>query len=216
METAYLDTNFYLLTIFYNPLLFLARLPLPVTRFKSIPIPAIDFSLVLFYFVVYSLSPVRFFWDPENCSPSGFSARGISQARILEWVAIPFSRASSWPRDWTRVSCIRSEFFTIEPWGKPSLVLVVEYIFLIWLCVLLQHLIFWCKLNSRGEKWGGMNWDIGVETYILPWIDNYWDNYMRTCCIARGTLLSALWWLKREENPKNWGNVYTCNWFTLL
>ena len=113
------------------------------------------------------------------------SSHGIFQARVLEWVAIPFSRASSWPRDWTRVSCIRSEFFTIEPWGKPSLVLVVEYIFLIWLCVLLQHLIFWCKLNSRGEKWGGMNWDIGVETYILPWIDNYWDNYLRTCCIPQ-------------------------------
>ena len=34
------------------------------------------------------------------------SVRGISQARILEWVAVPFSRVSSWPRDWTCVSCI--------------------------------------------------------------------------------------------------------------
>ena len=32
--------------------------------------------------------------------------RGILQARILEWVAIPFSRRSSWPKDWTWVSCI--------------------------------------------------------------------------------------------------------------
>ena len=41
------------------------------------------------------------------------SVHGILQARILEWVAIPFSRGSSWPRDWTRVSCIAGRFFTI-------------------------------------------------------------------------------------------------------
>ena len=41
------------------------------------------------------------------------SIHGILQARILEWVAIiPFSRGSSWPRDWTRVSCIAGRFFT--------------------------------------------------------------------------------------------------------
>ena len=43
----------------------------------------------------------------------GSSVHGISQARILEWVAIPFSRESSRPKDWTRVSCTVDEFFTI-------------------------------------------------------------------------------------------------------
>ena len=45
--------------------------------------------------------------DPMNCSLSGFSVYEISQARILQWVAIPFSRwwRSSRPRDWTQVSC---------------------------------------------------------------------------------------------------------------
>ena len=41
-----------------------------------------------------------------NCSPPGFCVHGISQARILEWVAISTSRGSSQPRDQTRVSCI--------------------------------------------------------------------------------------------------------------
>ena len=41
-----------------------------------------------------------------DCSPPGSSVHGISQARILEWLAIFFSRGSSWPRDWTHVSCI--------------------------------------------------------------------------------------------------------------
>ena len=37
--------------------------------------------------------------DPVECSPTGSSGHGILQARILEWVAIPFSRWSPWPRD---------------------------------------------------------------------------------------------------------------------
>ena len=48
-----------------------------------------------------------------NYSPPGSSVYGIFQARILEWVAIPFSRGSSPPRDQTRVSCIAGGFFTI-------------------------------------------------------------------------------------------------------
>ena len=56
--------------------------------------------------------------DPMNCSPPGSSICGILQAGILEWVAIPFSRGSSWPRDQTLVSCIRGRFFTIwATWG---------------------------------------------------------------------------------------------------
>ena len=50
--------------------------------------------------------------DPMECSPPGSSVRGILQARILEWVAIPFSRGSSQPRDRTWVSCITGGFFT--------------------------------------------------------------------------------------------------------
>ena len=41
-----------------------------------------------------------------NCSPPGSSVHGISQARILTWVAISCSRGSSWPRDQTYISCI--------------------------------------------------------------------------------------------------------------
>ena len=48
-----------------------------------------------------------------DCSPPGSSVHGIFQARILEWVVIPFSRGSSWLKDWTQVSCIAGQFFTI-------------------------------------------------------------------------------------------------------
>ena len=52
-------------------------------------------------------------WDPMESSPPGSSIHGTLQARILEGVAIPFSRGSSWPRDWTWISCISVRFFTI-------------------------------------------------------------------------------------------------------
>ena len=41
-----------------------------------------------------------------DCSPPGSSVHGVLQARLLEWVAIPFSRGSFWPWDPTQVSCI--------------------------------------------------------------------------------------------------------------
>ena len=50
---------------------------------------------------------------PMDCSPLGSSVHRILQARILEWVAMPFSRGSSWSRDWTWVSCIAGWFFTV-------------------------------------------------------------------------------------------------------
>ena len=50
--------------------------------------------------------------NPVDCGLPGFSVSGVLQARILEWVVIPFSRGSSWPGDWTQVSCIAGGFFT--------------------------------------------------------------------------------------------------------
>ena len=46
------------------------------------------------------------------CYPMDYTVNGIFQARILEWVAFPFSRGSSQPRDLTQVSCITGGVFT--------------------------------------------------------------------------------------------------------
>ena len=48
----------------------------------------------------------------SSLQPHGYTVHGILQARILEWVAIPFSKGSSQPRDQTQVSCIAGRFFT--------------------------------------------------------------------------------------------------------
>ena len=69
------------------------------------------------------LSHVWLCVTPEDCGPPDSFFHGILQARILQWVAVSFSRGSSWPRDQTRVSyvsCIAGGFFTAGPLGKSS------------------------------------------------------------------------------------------------
>ena len=58
------------------------------------------------------------FW-PVDYRPPVFSVHGILQARILEWVAISFSRGSSRPRDQTWVSALEADALTSKPPGKP-------------------------------------------------------------------------------------------------
>ena len=63
--------------------------------------------------------------DPMDCSLPGSSVHGIFQARILEWVAISFSRKSSRPRDWTQVSHIVGRCFTV--WATREVLCIKMY-----------------------------------------------------------------------------------------
>ena len=67
--------------------------------------------------LISHLSHASLFCNPMDNNLPGSSVHGIFWARILEWVAIPYSRASKWPRDGTHVSCIA--FFNTEPLGRP-------------------------------------------------------------------------------------------------
>ena len=80
-------------------------------------------SIFIFAVCCTMLSHVWLFVIPWTVAQPGSSAHGISQARILEWVAISSSRGSSQPRDRTcmsRDSCIAGGFFTTKPLGKPQ------------------------------------------------------------------------------------------------
>ena len=82
--------------------------------------------------------------DCMGCSPPGSSAHGVLQARILEWVAVPFSRGSSQPRDRTHVclhfSALVGRFFTTSTtWEAPYVcvcvcvcVCVYDHVFIIY------------------------------------------------------------------------------------
>ena len=75
-------------------------------------------------------SHIQLFCDPMDCSQPCSSLHRISQARILELVAISSSRGSSQPKDWTRVSCT-GRFWATEPPGQPGTpVTPVQSIFL--------------------------------------------------------------------------------------
>ena len=72
--------------------------------------------------VVQSLSYVHLFHNPMDCSPPGSFVYGILQARILEWVAMLSSRASSQPRDRTHISwgsCIAGRFLSLRHQESP-------------------------------------------------------------------------------------------------
>ena len=74
--------------------------------------------------------------DPMNCSPPGSSVHGISQARILDWVAIFSSRGSSWPRDGTcvsGVSCVGRQVLYHQHHDRPDLSLCC-----LWLLMLVE------------------------------------------------------------------------------
>ena len=67
---------------------------------------------------------------PTLCDPMDYTAHGILQARILKWVAFPFSRGSSQPRGWTQISCIAGRFFNqLSHQGRPRILEWVAYSF---------------------------------------------------------------------------------------
>ena len=84
-------------------------------------------------FFLYSFLKVKV---TQSCltlhDPMDYTVPGILQARILEWVAFPFSRGSSWPRNCTGVSCIAGGFFTNCYQGSQYPFLVAPKLHMVW------------------------------------------------------------------------------------
>ena len=95
--------------------------------------------------------------NPINCSLPGSSVHGILQARILEWVAMPFSRGSSQPRDRTQVSCMAGGFFTV--WATRDALDIECRFYLMMVCLISKPTCFWTSfssfLHSRRAEGGG-------------------------------------------------------------
>ena len=91
-------------------------------------------SLISISFLLISWSEVKV---TQSCLFVTLS--GILQARILEWVAFPFSRGSSQPRDWTLVSHIAGEFFT--SWATREALLLLTSI-LLYIHILFIYLLY--------------------------------------------------------------------------
>ena len=80
---------------------------------------------------------------PHGLYPLGSSVHGIFQARILEWVAIAFSRGSSQPRDWTWVSCIGRWLLYHWAIGEAQIIVISNQTQLFWKVALL------CPLSGK-------------------------------------------------------------------
>ena len=93
--------------------------------------------------------------------PPGSSVHGILQARILEWVAIPFSRISSWSRDQTQISCVAGRFFSCLSYRKTMCWIVKEKLFVLRSTFLLEtgglsHSAHSLWILVWTEKWEGV------------------------------------------------------------
>ena len=122
--------------------------------------------------------------------PPGSSAHGILQAGILQSVAMPSSRGSSRPRDWTWVSCIAGRFFIAEPQGslkvKYTVYTITTFIFAV---SSFQHCI-WCPwpspcgrqcvfLYSRNER---ICWVLGHRPVEWPSLVTVWAYWPPAGC----------------------------------
>ena len=85
-----------------------------------------------------SLSPCESESHPvvsDSLQPHGYTVHGILQARMLEWVAVPFSRGSSQPRNRTEVSCIAGGFFS--SWATGEVLVATIYFLTLWIWLFL-------------------------------------------------------------------------------
>ena len=99
--------------------------------------------------------------DSMDYSPSGSSVHGIPQARIVEWVAIPFSRGSSWPRGLTSVSCTAGRFFTV--WAtreelRPTQIIQDDFLIMRSLITSSKSLLPWKVTHS---------WVLGIRIWMF-------------------------------------------------
>ena len=81
------------------------------TRCHQITMLCVSGTNIVLWTKLLQLCPTLY--DPMDCGPPVSTVHGIPQARILEWVAIPFSRGSSLPRDWTLISGSVGRQFTV-------------------------------------------------------------------------------------------------------
>ena len=179
---------------------------------------------------VSSLRHAWLFANTMDCSPPGSSVHGILQARVLGQIAIPCSRVSSQPRDWTWVSRFASRFFTTWVTREAQifwkLQIYAEYTISVFKCLCYMCNIYVLKLKL--QYFGHMMWitDLFENTLMLGkiecrrrrgqqrmrWLDGITD--------SMGMSLSKLrswWWTGRPGVLQSMGSQRVRhNWVTEL
>ena len=86
--------------------------------------------------------------DPRDCSPPSSFVHGILQARILEWIAVPFSRGSSQPWDRTHISCMAGRFFITSITHSFTMNIIIFYCMYCFITNLSESCHLWLYLKS--------------------------------------------------------------------
>ena len=147
-----------------------------------------------------SLQSCLTLYDPMDCSLPGSSVHGILQSRILEWVAISFSRGSSQPRDWTSisyVSCIgRGVLYCYHhlgnPWRILSMVLTSMWnestCMVVWMSFSIALLWDWNEDQSFSVPWPLLSF----QTLLTYECSTLTASYFRILSSSAGILSPAL------------------------
>ena len=122
---------------------------------------------------------VQHFCNPTDCSLPGSSVHGISQARILEWVAFFFSRGSSWPRIQTRSPALQADSLPSEAPGSPS-----------WAQIVLLYPVVLYPVLEQGCRGKTTAININVE-----WVQKSPHNHL----VMRSWEVIGCQWVKSQE-----------------
>ena len=130
--------------------------------------------------------------DSMDCSSPGSSVHGVLPARILEWVATPFSWGSSWLRDWTQVSHMAGRFFTV--WATTEILKPVRTE------VMQVHVFQSNHCSSHSGALGGRWWHGGLG---LGFWEEEGEGGMDRWCLAAETLQSVLEAVLGSQNKEH-------------
>ena len=118
--------------------------------------------------VLKSLQSCSTLCNPMNCSPPGSCVHGVLQAEILEWVAMPSSRGSSWPRDWTW--CISVTAHYPRKLRENGLNLLALKLFQARSCIQKR---FWLEIQTESnarKRYSGFNECMFVPSHHPQWL----------------------------------------------
>ena len=160
-----------------------------VLKSKDITLPTkvCIVKVVVFPFVIYgykswTIKKAEWVWVkiaqscPTLCDPMDYTFHGILQDRILEWVAVPFSKGSSQPRDWTWVSSIAGRFFT--SWATREAQRQRIDAFEMWCCRRLLR-VPWTARRSNQSILKEINPEYSLEGLMLKLKLQYSGHLMR-------------------------------------
>ena len=117
--------------------------------------------------------------NPMDCSLPGSSIHGIFQARILEWVAISFSRGSSQPRDRSQVSCIVSRCFTVWATMQVTTQLPKSFLFPLPFEYIWKPICFTFKIDPKIQPFLFIP---NTPVQVLSLLFKCWNTYITSLC----------------------------------